>query len=289
LPQALSYGRLAFVCLACSGLLAAVGCGGTNTTSSVPALATTAPGTASTQVNPSSPTSASFTTTSGGSGTASFPASTSGTASAQLTISATPPSGVPALTSSLARRAQSAGSTGILYASLTFGAAVTLPSLPAFTFANQTIAASTQYFLGFYDPKVGSYTSPAEGPAAVSGSTIAFTAPAGTYSFAAGTTYVFALYGQTLSPIVANSTALSFSALGASGAQTFTASEAGYTGAFSATSANPAVATVAASSPAGTFTVTPVGGGTTTIAITDTNLQTITVSVSVTAGTFIPQ
>lgn len=229
-------------------------------------------------------------TSGGGSGIASFPASTTGTASVQIAISAAPPSGVPALTAAaLARRPQSTNSAGILYASVTFSSAVTLPSLPAFSFANQTIAPSTQYYLAFYDPKVGSYTSPAEGPAAVSGTTIAFSAPAAPYSFVAGTTYVFALYSHALSPIVASSNPLNFSALGASAAQTFTASETGYAGTFSATSANPAVATVAPGTAANSFVVTPVGGGTTTVTLTDTNAQTATVTVSVTAGTFIPQ
>jgi hypothetical protein len=208
----------------------------------------------------------------------------------QVAISATPPAGVSALAAaSLARRPQSTDSAGILYASITFGSAVTLPSLPAFSFGGQTIASSSQYYLAFFDPKVGSYAPAAEGPAAIVGSTIAFTAPTGTYSFAAGTTYVFALYSQALSQITTSPSTLSFSALGASAAQTFTASEAGYTGTFSATSANPAVATVAAGTAANSFVVTPVSGGTTAVTLTDTNAQTTTVVVSVTSGTFIPQ
>ncbi|HTJ26721.1 MAG TPA: hypothetical protein VMA36_11230 [Candidatus Limnocylindria bacterium] len=208
----------------------------------------------------------------------------------QIAISATPPSGVPALAaSSLARRPQSTVSAGILYASITFASAVTLPSLPAFTFGNQTIAPSSQYDLAFYDPSSGSYQAPAEGPATIAGSTIAFTAPATPYSFAAGTTYVFALYSQAVAPITTSASALTFSTLGASGAQTFTASEVGYTGTFSATSANPAVATVAPGTAANSFVVTPIAGGTTTVTLTDTNAQTATVSVSVTTGTFIPQ
>jgi hypothetical protein len=290
LPQAPSYGRLAFVCLACSGLLFAVGCGGTNTTGSVPALATPVPGSTSGQVSPAGPSSSTVSTTSGGSGTVGFPASTTGSSSVQVAFSATPPSGVPSLKpASFARRVQSTDTAGIVYVSLTFGATVTLPSLPAFTFGNQTITPSTQYYLAFYNSASSAYQPAAEGPATIAGSTIAFSAPATPYTFAAGTTYVFALYGQTLAPIVASNTSLSFTALGAGAAQTFNLTEAGYSGAFSATSANPAVATVAPSTPAGTFTVTPVGGGTTTITITDTNLQTITVGVSVTTGTFIPQ
>jgi hypothetical protein len=289
LPNARSFGRLAFVCLACSGMLAAAGCGGTNTTAPV-VSPSTVPGSASSQVSPAGAVSASFTTSGGGSGTVGFPASTSGTAAVQIAITSTPPSGVPTLAASaLARRPQSTTSAGILYASITFASAVTLPSLPAFSFGNQTIASSTQYYLAFYDPKAGSYQAPAEGPAAVAGGTIAFSAPATPYSFAAGTTYVFALYSQALSQIVASPNTLSFSALGASAAQTFSASETGYTGTFSATSANPAVATVAPGSTAGSFVVTPVGGGTTTVTLTDTNAQTATVNVSVTTGTFIPQ
>jgi hypothetical protein len=80
---------------------------------------------------------------------------------------------------------------------------------------------------------------------------------------------------------VATPTALTF-ATSASTAQTFAVSESGYTGAFSAVSSTPAVATVAAGQTAGTFTVTPLESGTTTITITGASAgAAATVSVSV--------
>ena len=88
-------------------------------------------------------------------------------------------------------------------------------------------------------------------------------------------------------PIVLSQTSLSFSALGATGAQSLTASESGYKDAFAVKSSNPAVATV---SPAtiqngGKITVTPVSGGKTTIVVEDAAQQTKSVAVAVTAAT----
>jgi hypothetical protein len=58
--------------------------------------------------------------------------------------------------------------------------------------------------------------------------------------------------------------------------------ESGYTGAFTATSANTAVATVSPPSAPGAFTITAVSAGTTTITFTDANKSTGTVAVTVT-------
>jgi sugar lactone lactonase YvrE len=72
--------------------------------------------------------------------------------------------------------------------------------------------------------------------------------------------------------------------------QTFTAQETGYTGPLTATSSNTGVATVgpaSANGPSTTFTVTPIGGGTCTIAVQDTQGNTADVSVTVNAGVII--
>jgi hypothetical protein len=83
--------------------------------------------------------------------------------------------------------------------------------------------------------------------------------------------------------------------------QTFTVSEIGYSGSFTATSSNTAVATVAqtsssadarrrdASTTTTTFTVTPVGGGPATITVSDQDGHSIAIPVSVTSATFTPE
>jgi hypothetical protein len=81
--------------------------------------------------------------------------------------------------------------------------------------------------------------------------------------------------------------------------QTFTVSEVGYSGSFTAVSAEVSVATVAQTSSktdarrrdattTTTFTVTPVGGGTTTIVVSDQDGHSASISVSVTSATITP-
>jgi len=92
----------------------------------------------------------------------------------------------------------------------------------------------------------------------------------------------------TLAPLALSPSSLAFTASGASYAQTFAASEPGYTGAFTETdTCNPgtAIATVSAASgpgPTANFTVTPQSAGSCTITVHDTNGQTSTVTVGVT-------
>jgi hypothetical protein len=84
--------------------------------------------------------------------------------------------------------------------------------------------------------------------------------------------------------------------------QSFTVSEPGYSGTFTAVSSNTTVATVTQGSAAAaqsarhidadttaTFTVTPTGGGSATITISDTLGNSTSISVSVTGATFTPQ
>lgn len=65
-------------------------------------------------------------------------------------------------------------------------------------------------------------------------------------------------------------------------AQTFSASETGYAGTFTASSGNTSVATVIAGPGANVFTVTPVGAGNTTVTVTDATMQNATVMITVT-------
>lgn len=280
--QQRSHGRLLFaLCIALVVPLA--GCGGAsnNVYQVVTVKSTPPPGTSSASVG-STASTASFTTTSGTSGTITLPAATSGSASASFVTSTTPPSGVPTLSaSSAARRVSDTSSAGMLYVSATFASTITLPSLPAFSFSSITTAPNTSYFLAYFDPAVGTYAAGVEGPAVVSASgTLAFTAPAGAVTFAAGKTYVFALYGVSYSPLALNAGTLAITGLGNANAATLTASESAYTGAFTATSANSAIATVSISG--ATITVVPVAAGSTTVTVTDAHGQTATATVTIT-------
>lgn len=95
------------------------------------------------------------------------------------------------------------------------------------------------------------------------------------------------------------SAGLSFSS---AAAQTFTVSEVGYSGSFTAKSSNTAVVTVAQTSSTTsarrrdtttttttTFTVTPVGGGPATITVSDQNGNSTSIPVSVTSAVFSPE
>ena len=84
--------------------------------------------------------------------------------------------------------------------------------------------------------------------------------------------------------LVAAPNAFAFTALAQSA--TFTLSETGYPGPWSATSSNPAAVTVSPSSGSGPFTVTAVAAGSATISVTDGQTNTISVpaGVTVTSG-----
>ncbi len=85
--------------------------------------------------------------------------------------------------------------------------------------------------------------------------------------------------------LAVNPSNLSFTALGPTNSQPFTASEANYSGSIAASSSNLAVAAVSPASGSGptqTFTVTPVGPGSATIAVSDDHGGTQSVSVTVT-------
>jgi hypothetical protein len=77
---------------------------------------------------------------------------------------------------------------------------------------------------------------------------------------------------------------MAFLASGARYSQTLTVTETGYSGTFTATSANTAIATVGPAGPPNTFTVSPVDAGTTTITVRDSSggYSTVSVTVSIT-------
>jgi hypothetical protein len=88
---------------------------------------------------------------------------------------------------------------------------------------------------------------------------------------------------------VVSPTALAFDGTGASLSQTVTVTEANYSGTFTAASENTSVASVSPATSGATFTLTPIGGGTTSVAIEDSYGQTVSVSVGVTASIIQPQ
>jgi hypothetical protein len=90
--------------------------------------------------------------------------------------------------------------------------------------------------------------------------------------------------GSRNSSISASPSSLTFLASGSQYSTTVAASEPGYSGAFSATSANTAIATVAPGSSPNSFVVTPVNAGTTTLTVRDASggYTTVPVSVSIT-------
>jgi Pilus formation protein N terminal region len=93
----------------------------------------------------------------------------------------------------------------------------------------------------------------------------------------------------TLATPVVSPTALTFDGTGSALNQSFTVTEASYSGAFAATTGNGSIATVSPASSSGAFSVTPIGGGTTNITIADASGQTVSVSVSVTSSVVEPQ
>lgn len=92
-----------------------------------------------------------------------------------------------------------------------------------------------------------------------------------------------------VTPLSISAASISIVATGSTGAQSFTASESGYSGAFTQTNTcSPAGGSIAAVSPASaggpsaTFTVTGVTGGSCTVTIHDTNGQSAAVNVTIT-------
>jgi hypothetical protein len=83
--------------------------------------------------------------------------------------------------------------------------------------------------------------------------------------------------------LAVNPKSLSFVGTGATLATTFTASETGYTGAFTESDTCSGIATVAAGA-AGSYTITPSGAGSCTVTIADSFAQKAAVAVSVTTS-----
>lgn len=203
-------------------------------------------------------------------------------ASLKATVSTTVPAGItpPAAARFGDRAALGTGTTAptpIVFLQLTnnTGQTVVLSAYPGFSVTTQATAGFPS---GTYEVEVQDAASAANGwqivgTAVLSSSTLVFTGPQSGFTLPAGDTATLALVAGpgsisgtiTLSPAT---TANSPYVLAPGGNVVMTAVENGYSGAFSATSGNTNVATVARGSAAGTFVVTGVGRGTTQIAVT---------------------
>jgi lysozyme len=176
------------------------------------------------------------------------------------------------------RAAQSiTNSTSFAQVTITANEAVTFTG--AFTAAITYAGGPTTYFGTFQDNN-GNLTST---PSLTStGSAYAFTSPSGTYTLAAGQSVSFSFSSSETTnaagPLKFGSPALTFVTTGATATQTDTVSESNYTGAFTVTSENVAIATATVSG--GTITVTPVGAGTTSIDVAGATSGKISITVT---------
>ena len=211
-------------------------------------------------------------------GSVTLPAVTSGSGSS---LSVKTSIGGSATFSSDRRGADSiSNSTAFAEVTITANGPVTFTG--AFTATITYVGGPTTYFGTFEDP-AGNLTSTPQQSA--TGTTYSLTSPIATYTMAAGqsVSFDFAKAQTTNATVIAGalvfgSPALSFTTTGASAAQTDTVTEPNYTGTFTATSENAAIATASVSG--GTITVTPVAPGTTSIDVTGAAAGKISVTVT---------
>jgi hypothetical protein len=208
-------------------------------------------------------------------GTITLPAVTSGSGA---TMSVRTTIGSSSTQSAVRRSAQSiANSTAFAQVTITANQAVTFTG--AFTAAITYVGGPTTYFGTFQDQNGNLSSTPSM---TATGSAYSLTSPSGTYALAAGQSVSFSFAtAQTpnaAGPLVFGASALSFTTIGTAAAQTDTVTETNFTGAFTVTSENAAVATASVSG--GTITVTPVGPGTTSIDVTGGASAKISITVT---------
>lgn len=226
--------------------------------------------------------------------------------------------GVPAPTGAVRASGQrtiesSAVKTNILIVTVAFSQTVTLLTRPTFVFTfPDGFLIAANYYLEYYDssePSLG-WQDPFEGPATIDGNTLLFVDANHTFTFKARVIYFFDLYSvstratptpipatptpvaspsPTASPVAGQLTVTptSFSFDAAGQTETLVASEAGSTGAFTATINGAALGTITKVS-SNTFTVT--GGnspGRSSVTVADGNGRTASVpfTVTITTGT----
>lgn len=224
-------------------------------------------------------------TVAGASGSVVLPAGTqtAGGTTLQVTLQ-TVPGGVAALQSAQ-RRASDVGSTNAqLYLVLTPSQTITLPAFPSFAFtvpASLVLPNESEY-LAFYDAAQGGYRT-VFGPATVANSVVRFSGSSAPLTLAAGQQYVFVLYGVPAvvagNPVPSPSS-VAFNLTGQT--QIVTVGEPNYSGAFTATSSNPAIASVTAASGTSFVLTAGASAGSATITVRDSAGRTSLVDVGVT-------
>jgi hypothetical protein len=228
------------------------------------------------------------------------------------------PTDAPAPTSRTRVTLEKAAKVHIETVAVKFSQKVVLKNRPTFvfTFAPGFLVANANYYLQMYDssePDLG-WQDPFEGPATVNGNSLLLVDSSNKFTFEAGVKYRFDLYavssdssptpfpapsgtGPAPTPTPASSpspifglltvTPGSFAFTEGGQTETLTVSEAGYAGAFTATVADPTLATVGQTIP-GTFLVTATQNpGASAVVIKDNQGQTVRVqfTVTITTGT----
>jgi hypothetical protein len=224
----------------------------------------------------------------GYSGTITAPSPSSG-AGTQITIvlQTGAPTGLPVLQDGL-RQILSVNSP-VVYLSITPSATVSFTSSLGFTInLPQPPLSGVLYYMAVYDPTnlPPNWTLNALGPATVSGSTLSLMTSSSLVSLIGNVTYWFALYYTSDSAVVLNPSSLAFLATGSAYAQTFTASQAGYTGPFTVSGGT--CGSYASVTPAqgASFSVTPNAPGTCNLTVSGANgfSTQLSITVTVTVG-----
>ena len=222
------------------------------------------------------------------------------------------PTGVPLIQSSLrspaALRAPAAGTgaTAILFVQLFFSNNVTFPSQPTFSFTLPTAylnIPNVSFYVAEYAPLYSFYgwVYGYEGPGTVTGATVNFTPAQQPTFYLANQPAYFALYAISVAaptpspapsatalptppPLSAQPASVSFAAVGGA-PQTVTIADASssYSGGYTATVDNSAIA--AATVAGKTVTITAVGPGLATVTIATTDGRSLLVPVGVTTTT----
>lgn len=214
-------------------------------------------------------------------------------------ISASVPSGVPALavsrTTASTRALQALpAATPIEYVEFSSSTSVTFSAGGTLSVALPQLTAGVSYDLAEY--ATPNWTAPVAGPGTLAGTTVTLSGLP-SFTVGPGAPLIFVLYSIVASgspspspspaPVVLSTSSLAFNGTGTSNAQTVTASQIS-SSSFAATTAgvgqNGSCSGIATISPTSgtTFTVTPVAAGTCTFTIAGAGGQSATVSIVVT-------
>jgi hypothetical protein len=183
------------------------------------------------------------------------------------------------------RRSAAVGSTNAqLYVVLQPSHTITLPAFPAFAFTvpPALVLPNESEYLAFYDPAQSGYRTLA-GPVTAANGIVSFAGSAGPVTLTGGQTYVFVLYG--VPAVVSGNPVPSPASVGfnlTGQTQIVTVSEANYSGAFTATSSNASIVSVAAVSGSSFILTAGANAGSATIVVRDSAGHTSVVDAGVT-------